>query len=129
MHDSGYVCGSVCERVCVRVRVHVCTQRFASKNFLLRGRAPRLKSSPRPYGISFRTLAAAMATLAFAVSCSCGCLVLFVFLNFVLFCLDMSLHMESKMVRPGETPRRTNNKQVREVRVLLCFKKTAPLSY
>lgn len=46
MHDSGYVCGSVCERVCVRVRVHVCTQRFVSENFLLRGSAPRLKSSP-----------------------------------------------------------------------------------
>lgn len=29
---------------------------------------------------------------------------LFVFLNFVLFCLDMSLHMESKVIGPGETP-------------------------
>jgi hypothetical protein len=73
-----------------------------------------------------RTLAAAMATLAFAVFCSC-CFFFFYFCLFlfclVLFCLDMSLHMERKMVRPGETPRTTNNKHVREVQLLFSVLK------
>lgn len=107
MHDSGSVCGSVCERVCVRVCVHVCTQRFVSENFLLRGSAPRLKSSP------LVTAFPSDIGCCHSNSGLCGCFVLVVvyfclfvclFLNFVLFCLDMSLHMESKMIRPGETP-------------------------
>lgn len=48
--------------------------------------------------------------------------VLFLFC-LVLFCLDMSLHMERKMVRPGETPRTTNNKHVREVQLLFSVLK------
>lgn len=47
------LCVGLCVRVYVCVRVHVCTQRFVSENFLLRGSAPRLKSSPLPQGISF----------------------------------------------------------------------------
>lgn len=74
-----------------------------------------------------------MATLAFAVVLL---LLLFTFvclffLNFVLFCLDMSLHMESKMIRPGETPRMIKNKCVREVWLLqqmISSKEIAPVS-
>lgn len=107
MHDSGSVCGSVCERVCVRVRVHVCTQRFVSENFLLRGSSPRLKSSPLPHCISFGHWLLPWQLWPLR----CFVLVVFFFFYFclflfclVLFCLDMSLHMERKMVRPGETP-------------------------
>lgn len=68
------------------VSVCVCTQRFRSENFLLRGNGSPPEVQPPASWRFLQTTADVMATLAFRVF------------------LDMSLHVEGKMVRPGKTP-------------------------
>lgn len=88
-----------CTCACTRMYTEVCKWELSSARPCS---PPEVQPSASRHFLR-SSLAAAVATLAFAVFCSCCWLLLFV-LNFVLFCLDMSLHMESKMVRPGETP-------------------------
>lgn len=76
-----WVCVSVYGCVCVCV----CTQRFISENFLLRGNGSPPEVQPPASQHSFRhwPMPWQFWPLGF---------------------LDMSLHMEGKMVRPGKTP-------------------------
>lgn len=92
----------MCTCACTCMHTEVCKRELSSARQFS---PPEVQPSASLHFL--RTLAAAMATLAFAVFCSC-CFFFFYFCLFlfclVLFCLDMSLHMERKMVRPGETP-------------------------
>lgn len=84
----------MCTCACTCMYTEVCKRELSSAR---QSSPPEVQPSASWHFLP--TLADAMATLAFTVFCCfhcCCCL--------LLFCLDMSLHMESKMVRPGETP-------------------------
>lgn len=118
----------MCTCACTCMYTEVCNRELSSAR-----QCSPPEVQPSGHGISFGHWLLPWQLWPLRLFCSCCCLLLFVclFLNFVLFCLDMSLHMESKMIRPGETPRMIKNKCVREVWLLqqmISSKEIAPVS-